>query len=496
MDHIETTIRKTIKKGFEILDGRNNSTERDVQLHVVFPVLEKLGYSKDDFSLEKHCRIDKKDLYADVYIEVGSGTGILVETKKAKKELTSPCLSQLYTYLGVETIKWGILTNGSRYILINRDIKYDNIGEDSIWQSVVLDIDFGMDSSRRNEKFIEYLGLQRIFEDSTTCFFRDVQQYFCYNDTLSPKNYNTYSKTLLNFFDFYIRKGNSYRGKALEAVRPKDAIQFLCNYKGGGRPRVRPEIPKSKVDHICAMYKVLYKNSYIQSNPMEDLRQIVREENRIILKDSMKDNNKIAYDVLLNNEILEIIWKHMKFQKPHRKIIFILVAYYGFEQSRVVSFLNLTWEKKDIDLDKKVFFMGKTKYHMVEKLYESLTEQKNKLGKRAKWIHYDAKKGTPATCHSVTGTFNFIKSIKSENEIIKLITAENLRAALIKHLFYAGISFEEINYLTGLSMTQYAQYVCEQEITDRGTFYWEKNRSKGASIHPFSVFFEMIDRNV
>lgn len=52
----------------------------------------------------------------------------------------------------------GILTNGSRYILINTDFGYKNIGEESIWQSVVLDIDFGMDSSRRNEKFIVYLG--------------------------------------------------------------------------------------------------------------------------------------------------------------------------------------------------------------------------------------------------------------------------------------------------------------------------------------------------
>lgn len=165
-----------------------------------------------------------------------------------------------------------------------------------------------MDSSRRNEKFIEYLGFQRIFEDGTTCYFRDIQQYFCYNNTLSPENYITYSKTLLNFFDFYIKKGNAYRGKALEAVRPKDAIQFLRNYKGNGRPRVRTEIPKSKVDHICAMYKVLYKNAYIQSNPMEDLRQIVQEENKILLKDSLRENSKIAYDVLLNNETLELIW--------------------------------------------------------------------------------------------------------------------------------------------------------------------------------------------
>ena len=61
---------------------------------------------------------------------------------------------------------------------------------------------------------------------------------------------------------------------------------------------------------------------------------------------------------------------------------------------------------------------------------------------------------------------------------------------MIKHLFYAGVSFEEINYLTGLSLTQYAQYVCEQEI-DRGRQYWEKNRNKGAVMHPFTDFFEM-----
>ena len=56
--------------------------------------------------------------------------------------------------------------------------------------------------------------------------------------------------------------------------------------------------------------------------------------------------------------------------------------------------------------------MGKTKYHMVKKLYDALLEQKSKLGKKAKWIHYDLKKGTPATSYSVNGTFDFIKKIK------------------------------------------------------------------------------------
>ena len=41
-----------------------------------------------------------------------------------------------------------------------------------------------------------------------------------------------------------------------------------------------------------------------------------------------------------------------------------------------------------------------------------------------------------------------------------------------------------------LSLTQYAQYVCEQEIADRGRQYWEKNRNKGAVMHPFTDFFE------
>lgn len=224
---------------------------------------------------------------------------------------------------------------------------------------------------------------------------------------------------------------------------------------------------------------------------MEDLRQIVQEENRILLKDSIKENIKISYDDLLNNEILEIVWEYLKFQKPHRRIIFILIAYYGFEQSRTVNFLNLNW--KNIDFDKQIFTLGNTKYHIVKKLYEALIEQKSKLGKKAKWIHYDTKKGTPATAYSVTGTFDFIKKIKSDNAIIKTLTAEKLRTALIKHLFYAGISFEEISYLTGLSLTQYAQYVCEQEITDLGRNYWEKGRMKGRNIHPFNNFFETID---
>ena len=32
MEHLETTIRKIIKKGFDILNNRSNSTEREAQL--------------------------------------------------------------------------------------------------------------------------------------------------------------------------------------------------------------------------------------------------------------------------------------------------------------------------------------------------------------------------------------------------------------------------------------------------------------------------------
>ena len=97
MEHLETTIRKIIKKGFDILNNRSNSTEREVQFHVVLPVLEELGYPKENFFVEKHCRVDKKDLYSDVYIEVDNGTGILVETKKAKKHVDRGSGKMIYS---------------------------------------------------------------------------------------------------------------------------------------------------------------------------------------------------------------------------------------------------------------------------------------------------------------------------------------------------------------------------------------------------------------
>ena len=67
MEGFETRIRKIIKRGFGILVNKNISNERDVQLHVVLPVLKELGYLEENISLEKHCRIDKK-IYSLMYI--------------------------------------------------------------------------------------------------------------------------------------------------------------------------------------------------------------------------------------------------------------------------------------------------------------------------------------------------------------------------------------------------------------------------------------------
>ena len=118
------TLIKNLKSKLKKLQDKGES-EENLKIHITSWVLGELGYNPDDFDYEyKLCRRGK-DRHADIYIPVQDGA-IFIETKKYSKDLSEEDVLQLIEYLDMNSILWGILTNGRQYYLINNAIKIHN----------------------------------------------------------------------------------------------------------------------------------------------------------------------------------------------------------------------------------------------------------------------------------------------------------------------------------------------------------------------------------
>ena len=144
---------KNLRQKLKMLQNKTES-EENLKIHITTWVLGELGYDANDFDYEyKLCRRGK-DWHADIYIPVGN-SAIFVETKKYSKNLDEEDVRQLIEYLSMNSVLWGILTNGRQYYLINNSINiHEGDGSKDIINKVVLYVEIGVGDNRaKNEKY-------------------------------------------------------------------------------------------------------------------------------------------------------------------------------------------------------------------------------------------------------------------------------------------------------------------------------------------------------
>ena len=107
----------------------NEETTKD---YVIKPFLKNIGYDMDScwYKFEHNL---KQEGRIDIYIELKErrGEGIYVEAKRGDEEIKFEDIKQTVNYLcspdyRYPNIKWGILTNGKEFYLINKDIVSEN----------------------------------------------------------------------------------------------------------------------------------------------------------------------------------------------------------------------------------------------------------------------------------------------------------------------------------------------------------------------------------
>ncbi len=309
-----------------------------------------------------------------------------------------------------------------------------------------------------------------IFENCSTRFYRDIAQFFAYQN-YPPTSRVSYENTLYGFFDYYISKGNyydkvsEYIRRPLEDVRQNDFIEYLLEERPAGRPS-EGALPLSKASHISKMYKVLNDNSYISRNDFENLRNYIRNyfENEKKEKDYSvlsEENIKICLEALLN----------ANGKKKWNKIaIFIMCSYYGFNLRTIKEFFALSWDA--VDLANGIFIFREKQYVMppilITALSEIYSEYKDKKIK-AKTLYVSKYGSTKLSSDTIHDVFKECNQILNENGCnVEEFTTTIINPAVYSKLFYAGYSLEEIATYCNTSVSTLLQYITDKEIEKMG----------------------------
>ncbi len=490
---IKEYMVKELQTKIKDFQRTKTDSEENLKFHVTTWVLSQLGYDTNDFDLEHPlCRRKGNDRRADIYVPINDSAGqsLFVETKKLSKDLNENDLQQLLGYMHDKHLIWGILTNGREYFLLNDMIISSKPSGDvsAVFDRVVLYVDI---DKPKNIKYLKYFQKNNIFDNCSTRFYRDIAQFFAFQNY--PSNSRVaYENTLYGFFDYYIGKGNYYNKvpeishRPVEEVRQSDFVEYLLTERPAGRPS-EGGLPLSKVSHISTMYKVLNDNAYISKNDFVNLRSYVKTyfENEKKEKDYnafSEENIKVCINGLLSSN---------GYKKWNKIAIFIMCSYYGFNLRTIKEFFSLSWDA--VDMQNETFVFHEKQYKMPPLLIRALSEIYNgfKAKKKKFKTIYVSKNGTNKlssdTIHDVFKECYQILNYNQRN--VDAFTTTIICPGVYRKLFFAGYSLEEVASYCNTSVMTLLSYISDEEIEEMGKRKMKKETGKRNNplIRVFSV---------
>lgn len=464
---IDNSIYSLINKSINQLGNLN---EENTKQHIVIPALKFLGYESECFNFEN--REDHKNKVVDISWE-NNKDRLYIEVKRSGYDIKKSDVKQLTDYIVAGNINWGILTNGKRYILINKNIECIGYGEDISLDRIVLDVD----ASQKNKKiYLKYFSKGYIFDNKHTEYFRDIAQFKSY--FLAEKKEGSwiqYKSTLNNFVEYLIGKHENYR--------PLNSISFV-DFKDYWKHKLvsNDEIKslrtyKAQYAHVSSMFYTLHEKekitgknnfAYITTKEVEESYYSLFNRESII-------ENKFVLNERNIKEAINIL--NSKRDDNRNIIVLLLAVYCGITRSDIES---LKWE--DLDLKKgKIKFKSrsiplpktiKDRLDILSKDYK-----KKKIKTSNVFCKYYDKKYTAITVSSINFLFDTLKE-KFWNKC----SLERICSTLIPMLYKNGYTIEEISFLTGKSLSILEKIIPYDEMI-KGINLDKPHKER---IHPFA----------
>lgn len=462
-----------------LMKGIKRKNEENVKIHVLKPILERLGYDSTSQDYD-HPQFHRKEI-ADISIEIKSGTFLYVEAKNGYEDLNLNSIIQLSKYLHTKNLPWGILSNGYEFILINDKIESLITDESSHNDKVVFHINV---NSNFETQYIEYFSKENIFNTEVTTYFKDIAQYKSYRYSNNEPSWRCYKGTLFNFFDYYAQKENKYR--ELKELRIDDFQDFLEHDKNikstTGKTVTSVSTFQNKSSHICSMLNELKKHGKLLNHNFECPRDKII--NSINYKNTLKET------IYLNSNNVSIILNFLENNKRNQlrdSTIFLFCLYIGLERSELhsLSFEMIDFNNKTIKIKNRVIPLPNKIINNLNKLEKEYT---NLLKVKPKSLFYCYRQGKykPLSENLFNDVFSKIADIDINTEYWSYFSPQYIRNSLIPQLFKSGYAIEEISYLTGMDLPYISKLIPYDDLCKNITLSGEHPKRR----HPYSKFLD------
>lgn len=297
---------KEIQKIYENLP--DDSTEEDVKIHVIVDMLQILGYKKEWMKFE--ARDKERKGVADILINLPGKEKIIVEVKSKKSILNDDSKTQLLNYLTNKDSRWGILTNGSQFLLVDNTIKVTR-NVDKYFLEVSLD-----NNCKMNLNLYKFFSCKYIFNLKTTQYFELYKIYavnrfggskaiiesqyrsacYIFFNYIGNKEYNTLELSLDNFENMVLKNNWS-----------KATIKNKYRYIRAFLDYLEKEkyIEKNRLD-LYGLKKIIEKveSKELKSNLNLDSSMINKMKNHYVEIDSKNNIITLLFLYTLNYELI------------------------------------------------------------------------------------------------------------------------------------------------------------------------------------------------
>lgn len=464
----KSILNKLQKEIKDKLQKQEIITHEDVRYHLMPVIIDALGYNETKISVMNEKKQSKDSM--DMCLTMDSKSILIIEVKKYDNKInlsSLETLNQITSYMNCEAVKWGIITNGRRFILIYKDIKYEN----SLDEQIVLDINLEGKGTEGNKDYIHYLSKDSIFVTKKTYYFKDIAQFRAY-DTPTLTTWNRYKGTLYRFFDYLSQTRKEL--VSLDAINNEmfeDFIKYL-----GCRSKKTIINLQTHLHHFLQVYRdkgkilknnfkinhdiCIYQNETISNHAIPF---ILNQENIMKILDTFKPtDDKYKLFFLLNistartrKDIWYLKWSDIKIYKESVKVNFgkVSIKYKG----EVKELFERLKPKRELELEKYPYvFTGK-------------------YGGNKKHL----KEANPTDVY---------KNIKIQLGYDKF-TIEEINTQLISLLFNNNYRIEEIVYLSGKSLEALSRYITGEDIINK--ILVNKKPLGNKKVMPFEIIIDM-----
>ncbi|MBU3135030.1 type I restriction enzyme HsdR N-terminal domain-containing protein [Clostridium gasigenes] len=430
--------------------------EANICHKVVIKLLGLLGYEEKFMSHQE--RKYTKDT-CDILYTSPIGEQLIVEVKRKDKTLDNECREQLSKYLNSQNIKWGILTNGNQYLLINNKLNLDTKDRYCLQYNLIHNNDYHY-SKETNNIFLTYFSNHYLLNTSTIDLFAYFHLYRILK--LSEDSLKQYESANHRFIQFLIQLEDG--NVSTSDLTPKNCKKFLIKLANTSSFSYANILS-------CYRYILSFVNFLESENKLQNKNEFTHINTEEFLVEFNIPKNKTR-DLVNFDEINLLLNSSINPTRNNLKnsIILKLICYLGLDRNTIINIklddFNFNKINTYITVNNHSFLLpsrlsDEIKNYIIHRKkdkikYEYLFYTKRTIGATS----YQKIKGSTIN-HTIRKLSTDAEGISEERKIE--ITFNLLKLTAIREMYNNNFTLEEIALCTNLDIKSIYSSLTEEQ---------------------------------